>query len=247
VHGYGPATYGRYIADYYDEHHAQFPWCDPTEPVDFLVERLAGRGPALELGVGTGRVAVPLALRGVEVHGVDASAEMVEQMRAKPGGEDVHVFFGNMADVPADGSYPLVYVPFNTFFALTTQAEQVRCFRNVESHLTDDGVFVVEATVPNPSRFVGGRQHIGIWGMTPESVDLEITAYDAIEQRLTTQHVRLTNEGVRVMPRVFREVWPSELDLMAEVAGLRLLERWSDWARAPFGPGSVNHVSVYGR
>jgi SAM-dependent methyltransferase len=242
---YGPDTYGRYIADYYDEHHATFPWLEPTAAVEFLAT-WAGRGPALELGIGTGRVGIPLAERGVEVHGIDASPEMVERLREKPGGERVTIFMGDFADVDADPPYRVVYAAFNTFFALTTQEAQVQCFRNVREALADTGVFVIEACVPYPWRFIRG-QRVGIWGMDLESIDIEATLYDPVAQLLRTQHIVLSNGEIRVMPRLFREVWPAEFDLMAQLADLRLLERWGEWDRRPFDTGSIVHISVYGR
>src|SRR5438093_203582 len=140
MEGYGPETYGDRIADVYDEWYGEAPFLDTEASVDVLAG-LAGKGPALELAIGTGRVALPLAERGVEIHGVDASERMVEKLREKPGGDRIPVTIGDLADVPVEGEYPLIYVVFNTLFGLPSQDEQVRCFQNVAAHLTPDGAF----------------------------------------------------------------------------------------------------------
>jgi SAM-dependent methyltransferase len=244
MEGYRPETYGDRIADIYDALMADLP--DPADCADRLAE-LAGAGPALELGIGTGRVALPLAARGVEVHGIDASAAMVEQLRAKPGGEAIPVTFGDFAGVPVapvEGGYPLVYVVFNTFFALLTQEDQVRCFAGVAGRLAPGGAFVLQGFVPDPTLHPGGQSvratHLGL-----EQVRLDLARHDPVAQRVDFQHVLLTGDGIRLLPGAVRYAWPAELDLMARLAGLRLRERWGGWRREPFGAGSGLHVSVY--
>jgi SAM-dependent methyltransferase len=238
---YGPETYGDRIAGVYDAMMAGLP--DPTDCVDRLAE-LAGPGPALELGIGTGRVALPLAARGVQVHGIDASAAMVEQLRAKPGGDTIPVTMGDFADVPVGGSYPLVYVVFNTFFALLSQDDQVRCFAGVARRLTQDGVFVLTAFVPDLSLYSGG-QSVRAHGLGLDHVRLDAARHDPVTQRVDFQHVLLTADGIRFLPGALRYAWPAELDLMARLAGLRLRERWGGWRREPFDADSGLHVSVY--
>ena len=238
---YGSDTYGERHASIYDERHPDY----DEAAVDTLAG-LAGRGRALELGVGTGRVALPLAARGVEVHGIDASPRMVERMRAKPGGEAVRVTFGDFAGVESEGEFALVYVVFNTFYALLTQDEQVRCFRNVARRLAPGGVFLIEAFVPDTSHHPGG-QSVKVGQMTSDLVELHVTRLDAAGQLLVGQQLRFDGSGVRLYPVQLRYCWPSEMDLMARLAGLRLRERWAGWRREPFDARSTRHVSVYAR
>jgi len=242
MHDYGPSTYGDHIADAYD---AWFhPPSDPAAAIDFLAE-LVGSGPALELAIGTGRIALPLATRGVEIQGIDASAAMVAKLREKPGGTDILVTMGDFADVPVEGRFQLVFVVFNTLFALLTQDDQRRCLRNVADHLTDDGVFVVEAFVPDIARFDRG-QRVDARRVEVGRAILEVSRHDAGNQRVSSQLVVLEETGLRIFPVELRYAWPSELDLMAELAGLRLRERWGDWNRERF-TGDGKHVSVYER
>jgi SAM-dependent methyltransferase len=242
MEGYRPETYGDRIAEVYDAMTAGLP--DPADCVDRLAE-LAGPGPALELGIGTGRVALPLAARGVQVHGIDASAAMVERLRAKPGGEAVPVRLGDFAGVPVEGSYRLVYVVFNTFFSLLTQDDQARCFAEVAGHLAPGGVFVVEVFVPDPAFHSGGQsvrtRHLGL-----DLVRLDLTLHDPVTQRVDFQNVLLAEGGVRLLPGSIRYAWPAELDLMARLAGLRLRDRWGGWRRQPFTASTSDlYVSVY--
>jgi SAM-dependent methyltransferase len=241
MEGYQAATYGDRIADAYDAMMATLP--DPADCVDRLAE-LAGPGPALELGIGTGRVALPLAARGVEVHGIDASEAMVERMAAKPGGDAVTVTVGDFAGVPVEGSYPLVYVVFNTFFALLSQDEQVRCFAAVADHLAPGGAFVLAGFVPDPTLYSGG-QSLRTTQLGLDLVRLDAALHDPVAQRVDFQHVVVAGDGIRLYPGAIRYAWPAELDLMARLAGLRLRERWGGWRREPFGAASTGHVSVY--
>lgn len=212
-----------------------------------FLEGLASGGPALELAIGTGRVALPLAARGIRVDGVDFSAPMVAKLRAKPGGDQIAVTMGDFADVPVQGKYRLIYLIFNTLFNLLTQDDQVRCFENVATHLTADGSFVVEAATPDHLASLRDHQYVDAESVAVNQVWLDVGRYDPVTQRLEESHVVLAREGVRVYPIVTRYAWPSELDLMARIAGLRLKERWGGWNREPFTATSGMHVSVYGR
>jgi hypothetical protein len=219
---------------------------DEASAVAFL-EGLAGSGPVLELAIGTGRIALPLASRGIRVDGVDISPAMVAQLRTKPGGEQLSVTIGDFADVPVPGTYRLIFVVFNTFFNLLTQDDQVRCFKNVAAHLTDDGSFVIEASTPNSLYRLRSDQYVDAESVEVDEVRLDVARHDPVTQLLYESHVSLSREGVRLNPIVTRYAWPSELDLMARIAGLRLKERWAGWNREPFKPSSTNLVSVYGR
>jgi SAM-dependent methyltransferase len=242
VSDYDVSTYGDRIADVYDEWYAQL---DTSGAVDFLAE-LAGPGPVLELGIGTGRVAVPLAERGIEVHGVDSSTAMLEKLRAKPGGDRIPVTIGDMADLEVDGEFSLIAVVFSTFFSLLTQEEQLRCYRNVAAHLKKDGLFVVEAFLPDPARFDRG-QRVAVGMAELDEIVLEVSKHDATRQRVDSHHVVLSEKGIRFYPVKVRYAWPAELDLMGRLAGLRLRERWGGWRREPLTASSPWQVSVYER
>jgi SAM-dependent methyltransferase len=240
---YDITTYGERIAEIYDQ------WPGVPQNTDALVAgltRLAGSGPVLELGIGTGRIALPLAQHGLSVHGIDASPAMVAQLRQKPGGEHIPVTLGNFADVAVEGRFTLIFVVFNTFFGLPSQDDQVRCVQGVARHLTDDGVFVLEAFVPDLTRFDHG-QRVEARQVATDRVSLDTSVHDPVRQRVMSQHVVLTEQGIRLYPVQIRYAWPSELDLMARLAGLRLRNRWAGWAGEPFTAASGSHVSVYGR
>ena len=234
-------TYNQRCADVYDQWFGYF-----DEAAVEVLEGLAGGGRALELGIGTGVVALPLAARGVEVHGIDASPEMVTALRAKPGGGALPVTLGDFADVNVEGEFPLVYVVYNTLFALQTQEEQVRCFRNVAARLAPGGAFVVEAFVPDLAQLSAG-QGVRLLHMTDDRVGIRVFQHDPIGQKLKSRHVVFNEGGTRLFPVEVRYAWPSELDLMARLAGLRLRARWGDWRRGEFDARSEKHVSVYER
>jgi SAM-dependent methyltransferase len=219
---------------------------DEVAAVAFL-EQLAGPGPALELAIGTGRIALPLAARGIRVDGVDISPAMVDQLRAKPGGDQLAVTIGDFAEVPVPGTYRVIFVVWNTLFNLLTQEDQVRCFENVAAHLTADGSFVVEALVPAFLYRLRNHQYVDAEAIAVDEVRLDVLRHDAATQMLEESHVSLSRAGVRLHPVVQRYAWPSELDLMARIAGLRLKDRWGGWDREPFTSSSSAHVSVYGR
>jgi SAM-dependent methyltransferase len=218
---------------------------DEEAAVTFL-ESVAGGGPALELAIGTGRIALPLAARGIRVDGVELSPAMVAGLRSKPGGEQIAVTVGDFADVPVPDTYRLIYVVWNTFFNLLTQDAQVRCFENVATHLSDDGSFVIEAFLPGYLYRLRDHQYVDAEAIEVGEVRLDVGRHDPVTQLLDESHVSLTREGVRVYPIVNRYAWPSEMDLMARIAGLRVKERWAGWDRQPFTAASTNLVSVYG-
>jgi SAM-dependent methyltransferase len=240
--GYDAATYGEAIADVYDDLPTHPP--DTDDAVACLAE-LAGSGPALELAIGTGRIALPLARRGVAVAGIDASEAMVARLRAKPGGDRIPVTIGDFADVGVDGRFALVFVVYNTLFALLDQAAQQRCFDRVAAHLATGGRFVIEAFVPDTSRFERG-QRVEVRHIDGDAALLSVSRHRPNAQRVDSLLVRLSNDGVRTWPVPIRYSYPSELDLMAEHAGLQLEHRWGGWRREPFTDGSVKHISVYG-
>ena len=239
---YSDETYGERVAGVYDEWHSSF---DP-HAIDLLAE-LASSGGALELGIGTGRIALPLAAKGVKVSGIDAAESMINRLKSKEGGERIKIYKGSFADVAVEEEFQLVYVVFNTFFALGSQDEQVRCFRNVARHLTSTGCFLIEAFVPNLNRFTGGQVN---WAtkVTEDVVELDVGQHDSVSQRVISQKVVLKDgKDVRLYPVQIRYAWPSEIDLMAQLAGLRLRDRWSSWERTPFDAQSGKHISIYGR
>jgi SAM-dependent methyltransferase len=245
---YGPSTYGDRVADVYDEWYRQpdHPYLgDVADTVSFLKE-LAGDGSALELGIGTGRVALPLRDAGVRVHGIDASEAMVAKLAEKPDGNAIPVTIGSFADFGLDAKFRLIFVVFNTFFGLESQEEQVSSFRAIERHLTEDGVFVMEAFVPDPTRFDRG-QRVGAVRVETDVVQLDVTVHDALAQHSTSQHVVIREDGIRLIPVRIRYAFVPELDLMPQLAGLRLRERWAGWKREPFGTGAAKHVSVWER
>jgi len=214
---------------------------DIAATVDFLAT-LAQGGRVLELAIGTGRIALPLAARGVEVHGIDLSRAMVDQLRAKPGGESIPVTMGDLSSTRVEGAFDLVYLVFNTIENLTTQAAQVACFRNAAAHLEPGGCFVVEVEVPDLQRIPYGET-IRPWRATPTRWDFD--EYDVVEQGLVSHHFSVVDGSLVQNSIPFRYVWPAELDLMAELAGMRRLERWGDWDRRPFTNLSRKHVSVW--
>ncbi|MFL6274821.1 MAG: class I SAM-dependent DNA methyltransferase [Blastocatellia bacterium] len=238
---YIKATYGEHLAEVYDQWFGDY----EQDAIEQLA-KLAGGGPALELGIGTGRIALPLAARGITVHGIDAAPPMVARLRARPGGDAIAVTMGDFADVNVEGEFPLVFIVFNTLFALLTQEEQARCFRNVAAHMTEDGRFVVEAFVPDVARFRNG-QSVRAYTVTNDRVSLQVAQHDAVRQRLMTQYIVFTEQGMKLYPVEVRYAWPSELDLMAELAGLKLRHRWGNWKREEFNSNSEKHISVYER
>lgn len=234
----GSITWGEDIASAYDATSRSMFAAALLDPTVALLAELAGDGRALELAIGTGRIGLPLARRGVEVHGIDLSGPMVEQLRAKPGGPEIPVTIGDMTSVRVDGAFRLVYLVFNTIENLITQEAQVACFENAALHLEPGGVFVIEVNIPELRRLPPGERFVTFHvGESHVGVD----EYDVATQGLVSHHV--TARGKASVP--FRYVWPAELDLMARIAGLRLRDRWQDWDRAPFTNESTKHISVW--
>lgn len=241
---YDKTTYGDRIAVEYDGFIPIPP--EQTQAAVETLTALANGGSVLELGIGTGRVALPLAARGLKVHGIDASQKMVDEMRKKPGGDAITVTMGDFADVAVDGRFNLIFVVFNTFFALLTQEAQIRCFANVAAHLETNGLFVIEAFVPDPSRYAR-NQNLAVTTVGVDEVRLAASVHDPLEQRVKSQHVVISNNGTRCYPVQVRYAWPSELDLMAQLASLQLRERWGTWQRSPFRASDTSHISIYER
>jgi SAM-dependent methyltransferase len=230
------------IASHYDEDVADISAPAVVGPMADLLAELAGGGRALEFGIGTGRIALPLSERGIDVHGIDLSKAMVAKLRGKPGADAIDVTIGDFSTTTVDGSFALVYVVFNTIMNLTTQQAQVDCFRNAAAHLVPGGCFVVEVGVPDLQRLPPGdtfrvfRARENYWG---------IDEYDVVTQGLWSHHVTIVDGRAERFSAPFRYVWPSELDLMAQLAGMKLRERWSGWKREAFTGDSGEHVSVW--
>jgi SAM-dependent methyltransferase len=234
--------FGERVAASYDSHSATM--FDPAV-VGPAVERLAelaGNGRALEFAIGTGRIALPLAERGVPVVGIDSSEAMLARLHEKSGAERVQALVGDMATTRVDGEFSLVYLVFNTIFNLTTQDGQVACFENAAAHLRSGGRFVIEARVPELQRLPLG-QTVLPWRADPEGMSYYV--YDVVTQRLSGRHYEFEDGRVRVNPIEMRYAWPAELDLMARLAGMRLEDRWAGWNGEPFTGLSPAHVSVY--
>lgn len=241
----GPESFGERMADVYDDWYGTRLADATTGQSVAVLADLAAGGRVLELAVGTGRVALPLAARGLAVDGVDASPAMVAKLREKPGGEAIPVTIGDFADVPVEGAFDLVYLVFNTLFNLTRQEDQLRCFGNVARRLTPRGLFVLEAFVPD---VVGlARQSVRTVHVAADETVLEAAAHDPVSQVVQYRYIVIGPEGVRLYPVAMRYAWPAELDLMACVAGLRLRYRWGGWDRSAFTASSAGHVSVYER
>jgi SAM-dependent methyltransferase len=230
------------VAARYDETSAEMFDPEVVDPVVDLLVELAGSGRALELGIGTGRIALPLAQRGVPVHGIELSKAMAAKLRAKPGGEDIGVTIGDFAATTPDGTFSVAYLVFNTILNLTTQAAQVACFQNVAAHLEPGGFFVIEVGVPRLQELPPGETfrvfHVSEsrWGFDE---------YDVVNQGLISHHFEIVDGRAERLSIPFRYAWPSELDLMAQLAGMTLRERWSGWKRESFTSDSDKHVSVW--
>lgn len=242
IKGYQPVMS---FDEFYARRDRDFQRGDEMAAVAFL-EQMAGSGPALELGIGTGRIALPLTARGIRVDGIDFSQAMVDQLRTRPGGDLLSVTIGDFADVQVPDTYRLIYVVFNSLFNLLTQGDQIRCFENVAAHLTMDGVFVVEAFVPAFLYQLHNHQYVETEAIEVDAIRLDVLRHDPATQMIEESHVSLSPAGVRFNPVVQRYSWPSELDLMARIAGLRLKQRWGGWNQEPFNASSHLHVSVFG-
>lgn len=236
---YTDSTYGELIADQYDTLYSDI---DPNL-VDRLLELSSG-GKTLELGIGTGRIAIPLSNRGVEIHGIDASQAMLEKLRSKGKGRSIPVKMCSFAEFDMEEKYEFIFIVFNTFFGLLTQKEQISCFKSVSKSLRPGGKFLIEAFVPDLSRFDKG-QAIRTSHVSTDGVRLECSQHDLATQTVVSQLVMIGKPGVNLYPVNIRYAWPSELDLMAELANLRLTERWGGWDKQPFTSSSTFHISIY--
>lgn len=234
--------FGERIAERYDETASDM--FDPSvvDPVVDFLAHLAFDGTALELGIGTGRIALPLAQRGIRVHGIDLSEAMVAKLRAKPGADQIGVTTGDFATTTVSGHFSVAYLVFNTIMNLTTQDEQVACFRNVAAHLTSGGRFVIEVSVPDLQRLPPGET-VRPFAVTDNRLGFD--EYDIASQGLISHHYWVIDGRLEVFSPPFRYVWPAELDLMARLAGMSLRERWGGWKREPFSSESTSHVSVW--
>ena len=236
---YTASTYGQLIADQYD---SLFSHID-ANLIDRLYELSVG-GKVLELGIGTGRIALPLCDRGVEVHGIDASPAMLEKLGSKDKGRSIPVKMGSFAEFDMEEEYEFIFIVFNTFFGLLTQREQINCFKSVSNCLRPGGKFLIEAFVSDLSRFDKG-QTIRTSHVSTDEVRLECSQHDLATQTVVSQLVTIGKPGVNLYPVNIRYAWPSELDLMAELANLKLIDRWGGWDKQPFTSSSTFHVSIY--
>ncbi|HYZ53209.1 MAG TPA: class I SAM-dependent methyltransferase [Streptosporangiaceae bacterium] len=234
--------FGERVAARYDESSAEMFEPGAVDPVVDVLAGLARGGRALELGIGTGRIALPLARRGVPVHGIDLSRAMVARLRAKPGGDAIGVTIGDFATARAEGTFSVAYLVFNTIMNLTTQAAQVACFRNVAEHLQPGGCFVIEVGIPDLRRLPPG-QNVVSFHVSPTRWGFDV--YDVATQAMSSNYVEVADGRGEYTSIPFRYVWPAELDLMAQIAGLRLQERWDGWTRQPFTSDSRQHVSIW--
>lgn len=243
MEGYDERTYGQRWSPYYDDIYSAV-----DDSIIDLLARHAGKPPrALELAVGSGRIALPLAEKGIEVSGIEISEAMVDKLRDKPGGEDIEVSIGDFGDVDVDGTFPLIYLAFNTLFGLLDQDRQVECFQNVAEHLEPGGCFIIDCFVPDVKRFDKFNTRMGVSSIG--SVDehaYEMTVYDPVRQYLSTHYVKRLEDGETVvLPIEIRFAWPSEIDLMARLAGLELEDRFGWYDLRPFNEGSSSHMSIY--
>src|SRR5918999_348948 len=235
-------SFGERVAARFDERYAY--QADPTvvDPIVSFLAELARDGTALELGIGTGRIALPLARRGIHVHGIELSEAMVARLRAKPGAGQIDVTIGDFATTTVGATFSVAYLVANTIMNLTTQDEQVACFRNAAAHLDPGGCFVIEVLVPGLRRLPPGET-FQPFDVSPTHLGFD--EYDVARQGLISHHYWIEDDKVEVFSPPFRYVWPSELDLMARLAGMALRERWGGWEREPFESDSRKHVSIW--
>lgn len=238
---YTEETYGELIADVYDD------WYGDVDPQMLeMLTRLAGGGRALELGIGTGRVALPLAHSGVKMYGIDSSPAMLQKLRAKPGSEQIQIHQGSFVNIPFEEKFDLIFVVFSTFYGLLTQEEQIHCFQSVADHLESKGLFAIEAFVPDLTRYQGG-QSVRAAHLESQQSRLVASMLDPVNQIITSQFIVLDKSKTDVKPVKIRYVWPSELDLMSRLAGLKSVYHWNDWGQSPFSSSSIKHIAIYGR
>jgi SAM-dependent methyltransferase len=241
VEGFDPASsFGPAVAARYDDQ----PRGDEDAAAAFLAEQAHGRR-ALEFAIGTGRIALPLAAKGIQVDGIELSPHMIERLRAKPFGDQINVTMGDMSVAATGERYGLVYLVFNTIFNLLTADDQIRCFQNAARHLTAGGRFVVETAVPHAWMSPGNSDYVHAEQVGMDTVVLDVARYNPVTQLLEENHVHLGVNGITFFPIVARLITPGEMDLMARMAGLHLVERYATWERTVFDAQSTAHVSVY--
>jgi SAM-dependent methyltransferase len=239
---FDPATsFGSDVAAHYDDDKRG----DEEDAAAFLAE-FAKEGPALEFAIGTGRIAIPLATKGIQVDGIELSPQMIEQLRTKPEGQNINVIIGDMTSATTNRHYPLVYLVFNTIFNLLTADDQIRCFENAARHLIPNGCFIVETALPHAWIPPGKSDYVHTEYVGKETVGLDVARYDPITQLLEENHVRFTAQGITMLPIVCRLITPGEMDLMARIAGMQLIQRFANWQRTAFDINSKAHISVYG-
>ena len=236
-----PSDYGRVWAEDYDR---LYETREQVEAVTTFIGKLAPGGSVLEMGVGTGRLAVPLLAAGLTVTGIDASSEMLDRLRARPGGDRVQVVQGDFTSVQAGGPFDVVLIAFSTLFLVPSQEGQLACLANARRHLPPGGAVVIEAFVPDHSRWNRG-QNVSVGELSPQGASLKLSVHDPVRQVITTQEVLISAEGTTMRPNLLRYAWPSELDAMALASRLRPVQRWADWTRTPFTAASTAHVSVF--
>jgi len=240
MENYNTNTYGDIIADIYDQIHKEL---DTSSVVKLLLSFKAKR--VLELGVGTGRIAIPLIQSGLEVYGIESSSKMIETLKNKQYGDKISIIFGDMTTSSINKDFPLIFCIFNTIFCLTKQQKQIECFRNVARHLSKDGIFILECAVPDMGGFAG-NQNISVSSISTNDVIISTKIHNAASQEVLIQYIVIENSNkIRLIPIKTRYAWPSELDTMAYIAGLKLKHRWGNWQQNTFTASSSYHVSVY--
>jgi len=237
---YGPESFGELNAENYDAEH------DPgtTDDSVALLAKLANGKKTLELAIGTGRVALPLAACGIDISGIEASPDMVTKMREKPGGKDIPVAIGDMACFELGDRFDFAFLIFNTLFNLTSQEAQISCFKSTAAHLNSGGAFLIETFVPDLSQYTG-NQALRTRHVDAKSAWIEAIQHDPVNQIINYQRIRFSKDGMRLVPLPMRYAWPQEIDLMAKFAGLTLEARWGGWLNQPFSAHSRMHVSLY--
>ena len=238
--GFDAATFGTLNADDYDAFHDS----GTTDETVTLISELAGDGDILELAIGTGRIALPLAAMEHRVSGTEGSPDMVAKLRAKPGGDAIPIVIGDIAEADVDGRFDHAFLVFSTLFNLPDQDAQVRCFANAARHLRPGGTYLVETFVPDPAR-VAKRQWVETKKLTSDTVWLEAGEHDPVAQTFAMQRLRISGSGIRMIPLPMRYAYPAEIDLMAQLAGFRLAHRWGGWRKERFTRNSTMHVSIY--
>lgn len=234
-------SFGADVAAHYDDYQRG----DEDSAAAFLAE-FAKEGTALEFAIGTGRIALPLAAKGIHVDGIELSPHMVEKLYAKSEGTPINVIVGDMCSVTTNQRYSLVYLVFNTIFNLLTADSQIRCFENAARHLEPNGYFIVEAALPHAWISPEKSDYVHAEYVGKETVGLDVARYDPVTQLLEENHVQFTTQGITMSPIVCRLITPGEMDLMARIAGMRLIQRFANWQRTAFDINSKAHVSIYG-